>query len=298
MRIGYPCINRIIGCRGDRKFRLASYSEKRFETTVRDNLACLARILEWNLRHGILFFRITSDLIPFASHPVCTFPWKKHFSDELAGIGSSLSSSGMRISMHPDQFILLNSPDQRIVERSIHELSYHAEVLDLMGLDTTAKVQLHVGGVYGNPEESIARFIRVSDRLDPLIHRRLVVENDDKRFGAADCLGIHGQTGIPVLFDVFHHSWKNHGEGIREMLQGIGETWTRSDGTMMVDYSSQHPEKRAGGHADRLDITDFRRFLQISRPYDMDIMLEIKDKEASALTAISLAEADPRFVRG
>jgi UV DNA damage endonuclease len=297
MRIGYPCINRSIGCRGDRKFRLGSWSDSRFETTVRDNLACLARILEWNRQEGILFFRITSDLIPFASHPVCTFPWQQHFRDELERIGEFVSAAGMRISMHPDQFIILNAPDERIVRRSTAELAYHAEVLDLMGIDTTAKIQLHVGGLYGDPDGSIARFIRVSRRLDPLIQRRLVLENDDTRFGAADCLRIHEETGIPVLFDVFHHTCRNNGEGIGEMLQAAGKTWARSDGTMMVDYSSQHPGKRAGGHADRIDPDDFRRFLRISRPHDMDIMLEIKDKEESALAAITVARADPRFVR-
>jgi UV DNA damage endonuclease len=164
-----------------------------------------------------------------------------------------------------------------------------------MGLDTTAKIQLHVGGVYGNPVESIARFIRVFKHLDPLIRRRLVVENDDQRFSAADCLQVHEQTGIPVLFDVFHHACKNNGEDVREMLQKTQRTWKTSDGILMVDYSSQHPEKRIGSHADHIDTGDFVEFLSVSHPCDMDIMLEIKDKEASALAAIALARADDRF---
>ena len=296
MRIGYPCINRRIGCRSDRTFRLASFQKERFFATIASNLSCLVQILEWNLRHDILFFRISSDFIPFASHQVCTFPWQKHFADELALIGEYISGSGTRISMHPDQFNVLNSPDETIVSRSIDELAYHATLLDLMGLDDTAKIQLHVGGLYGNPRESIARFIRVYNQMDPAISRRLVVENDDQRFNAADCLEIHEQTGIPVLFDIFHHSCNNNGEGVSAILQRIGETWKRSDGIPMVDYSSQHPEKRAGGHAEHIDINDFQRFLELSEPYDRDIMLEIKDKEASALAAISLAKGDRRFV--
>jgi UV DNA damage endonuclease len=200
--------------------------------------------------------------------------------------------------MHPDQFIILNSPDEKIVSRSIDELAYHADLLDLMELDNSAKIQLHVGGLYGNPDESIARFIRVYNKLDPATGRRLVIENDDQRFTAADCLNIHEQTGIPVLFDIFHHSCHNKGEGMGAMIQKIGETWRSSDGVPMIDYSSQHPEKRKGGHAEHIDINDFMRFLEISQPYDRDIMLEIKDKEASALAAVSLAKADPRFVQG
>jgi UV DNA damage endonuclease len=161
MRIGYPCINRSIGCRSDRKFRLVSFHEERFFATIASNLSCLGEILEWNLSHDILFFRVSSDIIPFASHQVCKFPWQKHFTDELALIGRYISESGTRISMHPDQFIVINSPDEKIVSRSIDELAYHATLLDLMELDYTAKIQLHVGGLYGNPRESIARFLKV-----------------------------------------------------------------------------------------------------------------------------------------
>lgn len=296
MRIGYPCINRSIGCSANRTFRLASYSDERLLSTVQGNIACLNKILAWNRDHDILFFRITSDLVPFASHPVCTFPWQDRVADELAATGDLIAAAGIRISMHPDQFIILNSPDPRVVARSIAELHYHAEVLDLMGLPESAKIQLHVGGVYGDAAGSIARFVRTCNNLDPGISGRLVVENDDGRFSAADCLGIHEQTGIPVLFDVFHHTCLNHGEEVRTLLSRVGPTWKRTDGTMMVDYSSQNPEKRAGGHADHIGLSDFRQFLSLSLPHDMDIMLEIKDKESSALAAVAAARSDPRFV--
>jgi UV DNA damage endonuclease len=296
MRIGYPCINRSIGCSGNRTFRLASYSDERLLATAKSNIDCLLQILAWNRERQVLFFRITSDLVPFASHPVCTFPWQKHVSDDLAAIGDFIATAGIRISMHPDQFIIINSPDSRVVERSIDELMYHAELLDLMGLPASAKIQLHVGGLYGNPGESIARFVRTCENLDPLIRRHLVVENDDRRFTASDCLDIHEQTGIPVLFDVFHHKCINNGESIRKMLLRIRKTWTGPDGTMMVDYSSQNPEKRMGGHAEHIDPGDFRHFLTISQAVDMDVMLEIKDKESSALAAIAVARPDPRFI--
>jgi len=296
MRIGYPCINRGIGCSGNRTFRLASWSRERFLETVQGNLDCLSRILAWNRDHGILFFRVTSDLVPFASHPVCTEPWQEYFSPVFASVGEFIRESGIRISMHPDQFIVLNSPDPGIVSRSIAELEYHADVLDCMGLDSRAKIQLHVGGTYGDPGAGMDRFIAAWQVLDPRVQRRLVIENDDRRFGVADCLYIHEQTGIPVLFDVFHHACYNLGEEAREMLRKAGDTWRERDGIPMVDYSSQHPEKRAGGHADHIDTRNFKEFLALSDPLDMDIMLEIKDKEKSALEAVSLARKDPRYV--
>jgi UV DNA damage endonuclease len=296
MKIGYPCINQGIGCSSGRTFRLASYSDKRLITSVVDNIACLRKILTWNRDHRIGFFRITSDIIPFASHPVCTFPWEEHFQDALEKTGEFIKESGMRISMHPDQFIVLNSPDREVVSRSIAELAYHANVLDGMNLNTTAKIQLHVGGVYKDAQTSIARFIRVYENLDPAIRRRLVIENDDQRFTAAECLQIYEETGIPVLFDVFHHICHNNGEDPVQMVFQTSRTWKQDDGIPMADYSSQHPSKRRGSHTDHIDLGDFQNFLAITQPHDMDIMLEIKDKEISALQAVEIARSDQRFI--
>ena len=146
MRIGYPCINRSIGCTPSRTFRLSSYTGNRLRDTVKENLACLAKILEYNKDNHLLFFRITSDLVPFASHPVCTFPWQEYFSGEFGQIGEYIRNHGFRISMHPDQFVLLNTTDEGVLRRSIADLVYQVQVLDLMGLDNSAKVQIHVGG--------------------------------------------------------------------------------------------------------------------------------------------------------
>jgi len=295
MRIGYPCINRSIGCTANRTFRLASYSGERLVETIAGNLACLAKILRFNRDNGILFFRITSDLVPFASHPVMDIPWQDRFRARFREIGRFIRESGMRISMHPDQFILINSPDEAIVGRSIAELRYHAEVLDLLELDATAKLQIHVGGVYGDRGASIRRFVDRAGRLDDAILRRLAIENDDRRFTLADCLRTHAETGLPVILDVLHHGLNNRGEELSSAIASASETWKAGDGIPMVDYSSQEMGKRRGAHAETLDAPLFRRFLLESGPHDMDVMLEIKDKERSALEAIRIARGDPRL---
>src|SRR5215213_4756723 len=144
MKIGYPCINTSIQRHHTSTFRLASYSEMRLIQTVSDNLAHLEKILKFNVENRLLFFRISSDLIPFASHPICKFSWYKFFQSEFKQIGDYIKKHSIRITMHPDQFVILNSPDNKIVENSINELKYHCKVLDTMCLDDTAKVQIHV----------------------------------------------------------------------------------------------------------------------------------------------------------
>ncbi|MEM4219060.1 MAG: UV DNA damage repair endonuclease UvsE [Candidatus Micrarchaeia archaeon] len=288
MKIGYPCINNSIGCTANSTFRLANYSEENMKEKISNNLSCLKKILEYNVKNGLLFFRISSDIVPFASHPICKFNWQKYFSKEFKEIGKYIKENDIRISMHPDQFVLINAKDKRIIESSIRELNYHCDVLDLMGLDSTAKVQIHVGGVYGNKEESIKRFIENYKKLPNKIKKRLVIENDERNYSLKDCVAIYQETGIPVLFDSFHHLCLNNGETRREGVEIAMDTWKEKDGVLMTDYSSQEKNAKIGTHAKHIDIEDFKRYIEETKNLDFDIMLEIKDKEKSALKAKKL----------
>ncbi|MBP7865738.1 MAG: UV DNA damage repair endonuclease UvsE [Acidobacteria bacterium] len=293
MRIGYPCINRSIGCSANRTFRLASWSPDRFLETVAANLDCLGRILSFNAANGIRFFRVTSDLVPFASHPVCDVDWPVRLGEAFATAGALARTLDVRLAMHPDQFVVINSPDPGVRERSTAELVYHARALDALGCGLEAKIQIHAGGLYGDRGAALDRFARTCDTLPDAVRRRLVVENDDRLFPLADGLEIHRRTGLPVLLDVFHHAVLNRGEPLREALEAAAATWGKSDGAPIVDYSSQEPARRPGTHAQTLDPADFTRFLAVARPLDPDVMLEIKDKESSALAALALLPRTP-----
>ena len=295
MKIGYPCINHTLICQGSRTFRLKSYSPHNVIEKVENNLDCLHQILKYNLKHNILFFRITSDLVPFASHPINRFDWQIFFKKKFKAIGRFIREHNMRISMHPDQFTLINSLNRTIFRRSFRELCYHTQILDSMELNTSGKIQIHVGGVYSDKKKSIKRFIKRYESIDDRIKRRLVIENDDKSYCLRDCLLINEQTGIPIVFDVFHHSINNAGEELDKAFALFTKTWKRKDGIPMVDYSHQKQGGQKRQHAHSLDKRVFRDFLSQTEPYDFDIMLEIKDKERSALQAVKIASADERF---
>lgn len=130
MKIGYPCINNSIGRKCISTFRLASFTNERLIQSIKYNLYVLTQILYYNIKHKLYFFRISSDVIPFASHPICKLDWKHTFKDQLIEIGDIINDNHIRISMHPDQFVLINSPDDKIVTNSINELKYHGELLD------------------------------------------------------------------------------------------------------------------------------------------------------------------------
>lgn len=290
MKIGYPCINNGLDCTPSGTFRLASYSEERLIQTVTRNFACLKKILEYNVAHNLLFLRMSSDMVPFASHPVNTYPWQNHFQGTLRALGRYVKAHNMRISMHPDQFVVINSPNTTTLNNSVAELEYQCALMDIMELDETAKLQIHGGGVYGDKPTAIKRFVENYFMLPENIRKRLVIENDDRSYSLRDCLKIHEQAGIPILFDNFHHECLNNGETMTEALHLAAGTWQAKDGTMMMDYSSQAPGERKGKHAASIMEDLFRNFIAQLNGLDVDIMLEIKDKELSALKAIAILE--------
>lgn len=300
MRIGYPCINLTIKNQNPSTFRLKSYSEKRFLITVRNNLAHLLSILNFNKRNDIHFFRISSDIIPFASHPICDVNWSEVFKVELEGIGDFINKNNIRVSMHPDQFVILNSKSEDIVKNSIRELQYHCRLLDSMNLSSSAKIQIHVGGVYGDKKKAKKDFVNnFNNLLENGLKKRLVIENDDRSYSLQDCLDINLETDVPIVFDTFHHECMNNGETFQQALSSFVKSWDTIDGNPIIDYSSQSTGERKGKHAKTLDNNHFihkynefkNMVIENDADLDLDVMLEIKDKEKSALLALELIKS-------
>ncbi len=299
MKIGYPCINKTLKISTSKTLRLASYTHEKLINVINQNIEGLYHILRYNKLHDLLFFRISSCFIPFASHSINTFNWEDHFKPQFELLGEYIKKNNFRISMHPDQFIVLNSPHSHIVHNSIEEIAYHARLLDALQLDQTAKIQIHVGGVYGDKKAALKKFIATYHNLDSSIKRRLVIENDDKLYSANDCLEIYEHTGIPIIYDTLHFECLNnvndssnninyYKESMINTFSMIYKTWTSDDGIPMVDYSSQDPEGKKGKHSSNLDEEHFKKFIEDTKSYDFDIMMEIKNKEISALKALSI----------
>jgi UV DNA damage endonuclease len=240
-------------------------------------------ILKWNLANDIYFFRLGSGLVPFASHPICKFNWQEYFKEYFEMIGKYIRKNKVRVTMHPDQFVVINSLSKGVVERSFKELEYHCEVLDLMGLGFDSKITIHVGGVYGNKDESIERFVSSYKKLSSRVKKRLVIENDHVSYSLRDCLEIHKKTGVPVVFDTFHHECLNNGEGMRESVLLAKKTWKKKDGDIVVHYSSQKKGGSKGSHSGSVDIKNFKKIMKEIGNVHFDLMLEIKDKEKSLL---------------
>lgn len=288
MKIGYACQNWKLPASTNNTFRLSSYSESKIIRTIEKNIQGLDEIIDFNVKNSLLCFRLGSGFIPFASHPVCKFDWSTHFLENFRDIGKKIMANKIRISMHPGQYVVLNSKKESVILSSIRELEYHAILLDLLNLNKNAKIQIHLGYPQGDKNKALDDFVNNYDRLSKAVRTRLVVENDDHFFSVKDCMAVHDRIKIPILLDTFHHSILNTDQTVADAFGIASSTWNNIDGIPMVDYSSQQEGHRIGKHAGKLNSEHFRKTMSELADFDFDLMLEIKDKEQSAIEALRL----------
>lgn len=288
LRIGYACVNTLLPTSA-RTLRLANVSEERLRELIAANLDALEAILRWNAAHAIRVFRLTSNLVPFASHTANTLAWWDEFGPRLRELGRLLRDEHVSVSTHPGQYTVLSSPHPHVVAAAVAELEYHARLLVAMGLDESHKIVLHVGSGAAERREATARFADGFMRLDEAAQARLVVENDE-RWPVADVLPLARSLGIPLVFDVFHHELAPSLErlSVREVVLLAAETWRAPDGRQEVHFATQAPGKRPGAHAETLDVEAFLAFFGAVGDLPLDCVLEVKDKEQSVLQAKEL----------
>jgi len=288
--LGYACINETLGSQKPRittnrsmikrtfKERGVEYASELSLQNCRD----LIEIIKWNHQNGINFFRITSGLFPwYSEYKLSDMPHANRIKTLLEGAGNLATKYGQRITTHPGPFNVLPSPNDRVVQNTIDELTDHAEVFDLMGLSQTPynKINIHCNGVYGDKITAMDRFCKNFDRLPQSAQNRLTVENDDKAsmYSVTDLMYIHERIGIPIVFDYHHHKFCTGGLTEEEALKLAVSTW--GDIKPVVHYSeskSLHEENdkiKPQAHSDY--ISEYINTYGL----DVDIMVEAKKKE-------------------
>lgn len=284
MKIGYACIPLTTNARTNRGLTLKNFSEKMFLEVLEQNLIDLKKILVNNEKYKIKLFRISSDIVPLGSHSINKINWHEYFENQLNEIGEYIIKYGMRVSMHPGQYTVLNAEKEEIVEKAIKDLEYHAKFLDLLSIDSTNKIILHIGGGYGDKSTAMTRFIKNFNKLSSAIKNRLVIENDDKIFNIDDVLSISSIINIPVIFDNLHHECNHEIEmSIKEIMYKVAKTWKETDGNIKVHYSQQNVNKNQGAHSKTIIVKRFLEYYEEVKEFNLDIMLEVKDKDISAI---------------
>ena len=267
-----------------RTCRLKNATAVRVRELIEQNLDALDRVITFLIRERVYLYRLSSGIVPFASHPVNKVRWWRHYEGELRRLGARFREAGIRVSMHPGQYTVLNSPREPIVQASIDELVYHARLLELLGTDASSKIVLHIGGLYAGTEQAaMDRFVAVASTLPENVRQRLVVENDDRLFDADEALWAARQLGIPVVFDWLHHHANPAPRDVREVIVDVMDTWGERDGIPKMHLSTQAADGPAGAHADFVDVADLVAFVEHTPSRPFDCMLEAKQKDRALL---------------
>ena len=300
LRLGFPV--KVMG-RPD----LKSNDTRRWQADphLRVSLEYLDAIFGYLGKHGIDMYRMSSDLAPYATHPDMPqfHAMVRESSADLAAIGARARAQGLRLSFHPSQYIVLNSPDPELVRKSAADLLSQAEMLDLMELGPEAVMVIHVGGTYGDREASNARWVETFRTLPEPVRRRLVLEHDDIRFSASDVLWIHEHTGVRLIFDHQHFLCLNpDGLDMGRTVRRILDTWP-DDVRPKIHFSSPRTELRElkrkdrktgkaktvhvapiwTGHADYVHPFEFMGFMRSVTDRDFDVMIEAKAKDLALI---------------
>jgi UV DNA damage endonuclease len=243
------------------------------------NVQGLVKILEWNLEQGIRVFRITSELFPWASE------YRLEELPDFAAIRATLEAAGrlpIRLSTHPGPFNKLAGSGPTL-QNTIKELEVHARLFDLMSLEPSHwnKINVHVGGAYGDKVGTLQRFAQNFKLLSSSLQKRLTVENDDKP-GLFTVAGLHPlweMTGIPIVFDYFHHKLHPGLQTEEEAFRSAYETW----GVKPVFHFSSSRRQYEEPTAKREAHSDWVHEPINTYGKDVDIVLETKMKEQALL---------------
>ena len=254
------------------------------------NTDALLEALTYCAGAGIGCFRVNSQILPLKTHPqhgyeVVDLPEGDEIIRRFERAGSFAAASGLRTCFHPDQFVVLNSRRPEVVDASIRELEYQAEVAQWIGADV---LNIHAGGSFGDKPEALAAFARNLERLSVGVRSRLTVENDDTTYSPSDLIPLCEATGLPMVYDVHHHRCLPDGLDDEEATRRALATWNREPMFHISSPIEGWDGPRPNRHHDFIDPADFP---DAWKSLDLTVEVEAKAKEVAVLKLRSDLEA-------
>ena len=297
IQLGLCCLNTTLRNQkptifSSRKMIIKSIKQKGIDALkdkIIQNLKDTLQLIEWNEQNGIKVFRLSSELFPHKTNPKVENYTYDFAMDLLKQIGDLAKKYNQRLTFHPGQYNVVGTPDEKAFQHTIEDLSYHADVLDYMGMDENSVMVVHGGGVYGDKEKTKDRWCEQYHMLPDNVKKRLVLENCERCFSIKDCLNISKRVNIPVVFDTHHFNcykqlhpndeFKSAGFYIPFILN----TWKRKKIKPKFHVSEQG-SGRCGHHSDYIEVIP-NYLLNIPDKYNthIDIMIEAKAKELAIM---------------
>lgn len=286
VRLGYVALSKALDdVTTSSTITYTNYINKNYNTSklleiTKNNLDSLYEIIKYNVKNNFHFYRLTSKLVPLATHDKVDFDYITPLLDEYKKIGKLINGNNIRVDTHPDQYAVLNSMDSKIVKNTVEILEYHYKIMDAIGIKDKIII-LHVGSSACGKKASITRFINNFNKLPDHIKKCVAVENDDKVYNIKDVLELCHKINVPMVLDYHHFICNNEKEDINDYLKEIIDTWDGKLPKMHFSSSKSKLKKEFRSHSDYINKECFIKFINILKKQDkdIDIMLEAKAKD-------------------
>ncbi len=253
---------------------------EKLDEVIKSNLKDLIKIINYNIKNNLHFYRLTSKLIPLATHKNVDFEYEKKYESYYNEISKLIKDSDIRVDVHPDQFCVLNSTNKDVIENTFEILKYHYNILNLLKIQNKIII-LHVGSSVFGKENSIIRFINNFNKLPIEIQKCIAIENDDKIYNICDVLYLCKKLNVPFVLDYHHYICNNNNEDLKLYLNEIFKTWKKIRPKIHFSSPKSKLKKEFRSHSDYINSDDFINFVSMLKDYnvDVDIMLEAKAKD-------------------
>jgi len=283
IRLGYACITKTIDITSSHTITYTNYEKlskeeqyKKLTDIIKLNLNNLEQILIYNIKNNIHFYRMSSNIIPLATHNKVEYDALNIFKEKLEHLGQIINKNNLRVDIHLDPYCVLNSTNKDVVNSTINIIKFHKNMLKEMNIKTN--MIIHVGSNTFGKQNSIKRFINNFKLLDEESKDLIILENDDKIFNIKDTLEICKTLNIPMVLDYHHHICNNNNLKLEDYIEEIFKTWEKD--IPKIHLSSPKNKKEYRSHHDYIDINDFINLIKtININKDFDIMIEAKQKD-------------------
>ena len=261
---------------------------EKLKSITAQNLHHTKRIMYYNIAHEIELYRLSSAIVPLATHPEVMWDFYSPFKNEWAEIGELIQKFNLMVSFHPNQFTLFTSSKKEITINAIKDMQYHFNMLKAMNALNTGLINIHIGGAYGDKNAALNRFHQNLRQLPKEIQKHMTLENDDKTYNVRETLTTCEKENIPMVLDYHHYMANKEEDDLHLFLQRIFNTWNATNIVPKVHISSPKSDQAFRSHADSVSLDFVLPFLKMAKKLnqDFDVIVEAKQKNLAMLRLV------------